>query len=120
AFAGQVVPLGRLHTKLFQIHLNSLDASHPDAVVSIPDTLLSELDWWLSHLSDGSPIFPLIPTQFVVTDASNIGCSAVINGSVYATVWRDYQLDWSINLKELFALTHFLKQNLSLLSNSVI
>jgi Reverse transcriptase (RNA-dependent DNA polymerase) len=120
AFASQVVPLGRLRSKWFQIQLNQLSKDDEERLFPIADHLIQELGWWQDNLAEPSVIFPHVPTQFVVTDASDFGCSAVINGQTFATTWRPYQMAWHINEKELFAVTHFLKLSLLALSNSVV
>jgi hypothetical protein len=115
-----VVPLGRLHSKWFQIHLNQMSRVDEDLSCPVPVHLSQDLLWWQNNLSEPSTIFPPVPTQFVVSDASDFGCSAVINGVPHATTWRDYQRLWHINEKELFAISHFLKRFVLSLSNSVI
>src|SRR5439155_1354489 len=122
AFNGQVVPLGRLHTRLFQMHLNTLprDEELDHVQRPIPPSLIPDFEWWSLHVSDPDRLFASPPTDFLVADASNSGCGAVINGQPYATTWRDYQLPWHINDKELFAVTHFAKQHLSALSGGVL
>jgi hypothetical protein len=86
----------------------------------IPLDLIPELDWWHDHITDSNLIFAEPVSHFLVADASNVGAGAVIDGNVYNVNWRDYQCDWHINDKEVFAVTHFMKRNLSFLANSTV
>jgi len=120
AFASQIVPLGRLHSRLFQLELNSISRTLDYVPRSIPDSLIPDILWWHEHVTDHGTIFPLVPNAFCVADASDWGCSCVINGVNYVTQWRDYQKDWHINSKELFAITHFVTLNINSLSGSIL
>ena len=120
AFASQVLPLGRLFSRLLQMHLNVLSRSDPHLLLPVPHHLFSDLVWWATHVVDHDQLFTVSPSHFCVADASNYGCAAVIDGASFHTVWRDYQVEWHINMKELFAITHFMSKMVHALANSVV
>src|SRR5579859_4156462 len=120
-FAAQVIPLGRLFCRPFHFALHAWPPAAPDQLrLPLPESLKEDFQWWHTHHTDHSSIFPKLPTHFFVSDASDSGCGAVLDGVPFSTTWRDYQVPWHINEKELFAITHFLKPKLPRLVDSVI
>ena len=103
-----LVPLGRLHLRPFQLHLNSCWNSlrdPPETLVPVPPHLTQWIDWWAvrSHLTAGVPLVPPPPSVRVFTDASTQGWGAHCEGQTCQGLWSPSERTLHINVLELRA-----------------
>ncbi|CAG9135193.1 unnamed protein product [Plutella xylostella] len=108
-FACFVIPLGRLHCRLIQIHCRDLRRS-PKSKMTIPQEVLQELEWWELAVRKATPIHNPPITDFLVTDAASYGWGAILNNTTMAGVWDHHQTSWHSNRKELHAIYKALTQ----------
>ncbi|CAG9119503.1 unnamed protein product [Plutella xylostella] len=104
-FACFVIPLGRLHCRLIQIHCRDLWRS-PKSKMTIPQEVLQELEWWELAVRKATPIQNPPITDFLVTDAASYGWGsyAISNNTTMAGVWDHHHTSWHSNQKELHAI----------------
>ncbi|CAG9133271.1 unnamed protein product [Plutella xylostella] len=115
-FACFVIPLGRLHCRLIQIHCRDLRRS-PKSKMTIPQEVLQELEWWELAVRKATPIHNPPITDFLVTDAASYGWGAILNNTTMAGVWDHHQTSWHSNRKELHAIYKALTQRKNHLKN---
>lgn len=120
SFAAFVIPSGKLHYRRIQWGSRRLPKLHPLRPSMIPDQVVSEIQWWLLALNRSSAIFPPTPQAFVTTDASNTGWGALVNNMTFKGIWSASQMEWHINLKEMYAVRRALELNWPLLQNKVV
>ncbi|XP_056022147.1 uncharacterized protein LOC130055024 [Ostrea edulis] len=111
-----IVPLGRLHTRLIQWYLLEfwVPASQQwEAVIPILPRLYPHLLWWSvrENVMIGCSLDPPVPSMTLFTDASLTGWGATLEGREASGIWSGLQLTEHINLLEmravLLALKHF-------------
>uniref|UniRef100_A0A1E1WRT6 RNase H type-1 domain-containing protein n=1 Tax=Pectinophora gossypiella TaxID=13191 RepID=A0A1E1WRT6_PECGO len=107
-FVSFVVSYGRLH---FRNLLNLMRQSVREQV-PIPATEAGRADllWWKTHYNDMSDIWPPPVTQFIVSDASDLGWGAYVNGYHIKGTWTDCEKLLSTNMKELLTIHFILKE----------
>lgn len=103
-----LIPLGRLHLRPFQLHLNShwnAFRDPPEMLVPVPPHLAEWISWWedRSHLTEGVPLSPPQPTVRVFTDASTQGWGAHFGDQTCQGTWSAAERKLHINVLELRA-----------------
>lgn len=110
SFASFVVPLGRLHCRQIQRQANLLPEDDRNKKYSLPQCVRKELQWWLDHVDQTSPIHHRDPSVFITTDASDQGWGATVNDRSLSGTWTTDQLPWHSNRKELWTLKMVLQK----------
>ncbi|KOB73345.1 putative transposon Ty3-I Gag-Pol polyprotein [Operophtera brumata] len=113
-FASFVVPQGRLHCRFLQRDNNHMKRYPQSIMYKLSKDTLEDCEWWLQHLSDGSPIHLQPTTVFITTDASDIGWGASINGQNLSGTWNAKQQKWHCNRKELWTVLIALRKKIAL------
>jgi hypothetical protein len=119
-FAADIIPLGRLHLRFMQRCLPSLLRSHPRKLHSVPSSALQELRWWSANMDGSSQVFVPSPTKFLVTDASDDGWGATLQGRCFQGRWSENEQQLHINAKELLAVRNVLQACAHSLRNKVL
>lgn len=119
-FASFVIPRGRLHCRHLQMFLRQFDKKRPRQALPIPQLVRREMVWWRGATHHSVPLHKKPVTHFLVTDASDTGWGALLDGTWVSGVWSAQQARWHSNKKELFAVTAALKQTAHALKNSHI
>ncbi|KAG7311964.1 hypothetical protein JYU34_001389 [Plutella xylostella] len=104
-FASFTVPRGRLNYRQLQRLLIASKRRSQDHIrMLLDEAVLQELQWWLIHLKDPSPVHHPYPTHYVVTDASDVAWGAQINNLSVTGTWSSQEKGLHCNLKELLAI----------------
>ncbi|CAH2217847.1 jg643 [Pararge aegeria aegeria] len=119
-FATFVTHRGRLHCRTIQRHSNCL-RQHPRKSRQFPKKVRVELEWWLQNLIQTTPIHPKRrPTNYVITDASDVQWGALVNNSKITGTWNRKQQKFHCNLKEMYAVIAAISTKASTLKNSTV
>ncbi|XP_044579959.1 uncharacterized protein LOC123262044 isoform X2 [Cotesia glomerata] len=109
-FANFVVPRGQLHCRYLQRFLMGFNQSRPRERRQISSQIQDELAWWAKAASLTSPLHKSEVTHFLVTDASDLGWGAQLNGVLMLGNWSKTQRKWHSNKKEMLAVYQALAQ----------
>ena len=121
----KLVARGRLHMRPFQDHLrgswNQL-TDRPTVLVSIPQLLQQELQWWgyRPRLELGVSIVQPVPDLTLFTDASHNGWGAHLLDRRASGIWTDQDLGRHINWLELQAVFLALRRFLPLVREKTV
>ena len=74
-------------------------------VVTLDTPSIQDLDWWIQEMKFNCTrkICPPQPNVLISTDSSDFAWGAIQNQVKIQGLWRDSQLGWHINIKELMA-----------------
>ncbi|XP_037298475.1 uncharacterized protein LOC119190519 [Manduca sexta] len=101
-FATFITHRGRLHCRLLQRHSNKLRKC-PRSQIQYPEEVRTELQWWMENINQKSAIhLQRMPTNHVITDASDIQWGALVNNDMIKDLWEQHQTKWHCNLKEMY------------------
>ncbi|KAI5645131.1 reverse transcriptase (RNA-dependent DNA polymerase) domain-containing protein [Phthorimaea operculella] len=117
-FSSFVIPFGRFNHR----NLLSLMQISVRNCVSIPPTkaALADLHWWKENFQKVSDIWPNPVSHFIVTDASNLGWGAYIDGVHVQGPWSPSQRNLPSNVKELLAVSFVLQEFAHLFENETV
>lgn len=119
-FANFVIPRGRLHCRRMQMFLRNFDKESPRKKLPVPGVVAREMMWWRGATHHSSPIHNKPATHFLVTDASDLGWGAQLDGETMSGVWSNHQKRWHCNKKEMFAVVAAIQRNVKRLQNAHI
>ena len=108
-----LVPGGRLRMRSLQLCLHrSWDHLDLEALVSVSQECLRDLQWWLHlpRLSSGVSLCQVSPDLHFWSDASDVGWGAHLDRQVASGLWDSHQAALSINARELLAVQLGLRQ----------
>ena len=118
------VHLGRLHMRPIQWHLknNWRVPESLEKMIPVPKSLHPHLRWWLeeSNVLLGQPLHPLKHTLQILTDASNEGWGAHLDGHTARGTWSLPESKLHINHLELKAVFLALKEFRTLVCNKTV
>ncbi|XP_072929546.1 uncharacterized protein [Epargyreus clarus] len=119
-FATFITHRGRLHCRVLQRHSRIL-RKEPLKTSHFTEEVSAELEWWLKNICQHTLIHPKArPTNYVITDASDIQWGAVINNKFVQGEWNQHQISCHSNLKELYAVIAAITTEASALKRSTI
>ncbi|XP_037294505.1 uncharacterized protein LOC119189336 [Manduca sexta] len=119
-FATFITHRGRLHCRLLQRHSNKLRKC-PRSQIRYPEEVCTELQWWMENINQKSAIhLQRMPTNHVITDASDIQWVALVNNDMIKGLWEQHQTKWHCNLKEMYAVIAAISAKAKVLQNSTV
>lgn len=119
-YATFITHRGRLHCRTLQRHSNRL-RKEPLKSVYFTEEVLIELRWWLQNITQTRLIHALErPTNYVITDASDLKWGAIVNNRNIYGEWKHHQKRWHCNLKEMYAVMATLTTEAAVLRKSTV
>ncbi|KAJ2942855.1 hypothetical protein O0L34_g15045 [Tuta absoluta] len=119
-FATFITHRGRLHCRTLQSYSNLLRKT-PRKTVLYPDEVRDELEWWLENVTQNTVLHPkALPTNYMITDASDVKWGAVVNDKEVQGSWSNLQKTWHCNAKEMYAVIAALSGKAAVLKNSTV
>ena len=101
----EVTPLGRLHARDLQLHLNNwwADRAHLHTLIPVTPACRAVFRWWLrpENVMCGVPLRPRAPDVTIYTDSSLIGYGAVWEHRELSGTWSPHLQQKHINYLEL-------------------
>ncbi|CAG9137655.1 unnamed protein product [Plutella xylostella] len=109
-FASFIVPYGRIN---FRSLLTLMQRAVREGISVVPTAqAVVDLQWWINHFKEVSEIWLQPPTHFIVTDASDVGWGAYVDGHYLQGPWLAQETSFRGNRKELLAIS-FVLQNMA-------
>ncbi|XP_048479249.1 uncharacterized protein LOC119694378 [Plutella xylostella] len=109
-FASFIVPYGRIN---FRSLLTLMQRAVREGISVAPTAqAVVDLQWWMNHFKEVSEIWLQPPTHFIVTDASDVGWGAYVDGHYLQGPWLAQETSFRANRKELLAIS-FVLQNMA-------
>ncbi|XP_043470112.1 uncharacterized protein LOC122503582 [Leptopilina heterotoma] len=92
-----------LHCRYLQRFLSCFNQSRLRQKRIIPPRVKEELNWWLTATNSLISLHPKRISNFLTTDAADVGWGAQLDNYHLSGTWTQEQKSWHSNLKEMFA-----------------
>ena len=120
----ELTPMGRLHLRSLQFHLNEhwLDRENKNVLIPITPACRQALGWWLlpENVMVGVPLQPPVADLTLFTDSSNTGYGASLENRHFSGKWTAQQAHHHINYLEMLCVKLALEHFLPLLQGKVV
>lgn len=117
-FASFIIQYGRMNFRGLLILMQ--EAVSKDTSVAPTAQARADLIWWMNHFQEVSEIWPQPPSHFIVTDASDLGWGAYVDGDHFQGPWSEQEAPLRANRKELLAILFVLQNMAHLFVNKTI
>ncbi|XP_053615041.1 uncharacterized protein LOC128677901 [Plodia interpunctella] len=119
-FATFITHRGRLHCRALQRHSNLLRRS-PRKQFLYSNEVREELEWWLENVVQSTAIHQdTLPTNYMITDASDVKWGALVNNKELQGCWNSEQENYHCNAKEMYAVIAALSKEAATLKDSTV